>query len=94
MPPVVGAYNSTKHSTTAISPFLMVTGREKAMPLKFFYPDYEGDKTSTQAYVKEAIKRQQELNELCKRNKDPAPMRQRRKYDEKIQEAKPYAVGQ
>ena len=33
------------------------------MPLTFFYPEYEGKKTSPQAYVKEAVKRQQELNE-------------------------------
>ena len=36
-------------------------GREIAMPLTFFYPEYERQKTSPQAYVKEAIKRQQEL---------------------------------
>ena len=64
------------------------------MPLTFFYPEYEGKKTSPQAYVKEAITRQQELNELCRRNRAQAQMRQRKKYDEKILQAKPYAVGQ
>ena len=93
LPQVVGAYNSTHHSTTGISPF-MLTGRERAMPLTFFYPEYEGKKTSPQAYVKEAIRRQQELNELCRRNTAQAQMRQREKYDEKILQAKPYAVGQ
>ena len=38
LPQVVGAYNSTQHSTTGISPFMMLTGRERAMPLTFFYP--------------------------------------------------------
>ena len=64
------------------------------MLLAFFYPEYEGKKTSPQAYVKEAIRRQQELNELCRRNTAQAQMRQRKKYDEKILQAKPYAVGQ
>ena len=64
------------------------------MPLTFFYPEYKGKKTSPQAYVKEAVKRQQELNELCRRNTAQAQMRQRKKYDEKILQAKPYAVGQ
>ena len=64
------------------------------MPLTFFYPEYEGKKTSPQAYVKEAITRQQELNELCRRNTAQAQMRQRKKYDEKILQAKTYAVGQ
>ena len=36
LPQVVGAYNSTQHSTTGISPFMMLTGRERAMPLTFF----------------------------------------------------------
>ena len=94
LPQVVGAYNSTQHSTTGISPFMMLTGKERAMPLTFFYPEYEGKKTSPQAYVKEAIGRQQELNELCRRNTAQAQMRQRKKYDENILQAKPYAVGQ
>ena len=94
LPQVVGAYNSTQHSTTGISPFMMLTGREKAMPLTFFYPEYEGKKTSPQAYVKEAVKTQQELNELCRRNTAQAQMRQRKKYDENIRKAKQYAVGQ
>ena len=39
---VMGAYNSTEHSTTGISPHMMLTGHEKALPLTFFYPEYEG----------------------------------------------------
>ena len=42
LPQVVGAYNSTQHSTTGISPFMMLTGKERALPLIFFYPEYEG----------------------------------------------------
>ena len=94
LPQVVGAYNSTRHSTTGISPFMMLTGRERAMPLTFFYPEYDRKKTSPQAYVKEAVKRQQELNELCRRNTAQAQMRQRKKYDETILQAKPYAMIQ
>ena len=44
--------------------------------------------------MKEAVKRQQELNKLCRRNTAQAQMRQRKKYDEKMLQAKPYAVGQ
>ena len=57
LPQVVGAYNSTQHSTTGISPFMMLTGRERATPLTFFYPEYEAKRTSSQAYVKEVIRR-------------------------------------
>ena len=70
----------------------MLTGRERATPSTYCYPEYEGKKTSTQAYVREVIKRQQELNELCRRNSAQAQMRQRWKYDEKILQAKLYTV--
>ena len=93
-PQVVGAYSSTQFSTTGISHLMMLTGREGAMHLKFFCPEYEGQKTSPQAYVREAVERQQELKELCRRNTGQAQMRQRRKYDEKTHQAMPYAVGQ
>ena len=93
LPQVVGAYNSTQHSTTGIGPFKMQTGRQRAMALAFFYLEYGGQKTSPQAYVKEAVKRQQELNELCIRNTAQAQMKQRRNCDEKILQAKPYTVG-
>ena len=56
LPQVVGAYNITQHSTTGISPFTMLTGSERAWPLKFLNPENEGQKTSPQAYVREAIK--------------------------------------
>ena len=64
------------------------------MPLTFFYPEYEGKRMLPQAYVKEAIRRQQEINELCRRNTAQAQMRQRKKYDERMLQAKPYEVGQ
>ena len=35
LPQVMGAYNSTEHSTTRISPNMMLTGHEKALPLTF-----------------------------------------------------------
>ena len=44
LPQVMGAYNRTEHSTTGISPHLMLTGHKKALPLTFFYPEYEGRK--------------------------------------------------
>ena len=42
LPQVMGAYNSTQHSTTGVSPHMMLTGHEKSLPLTFFYPEYEG----------------------------------------------------
>ena len=39
LPQVMGAYNSTEHSTTRISSHMMLAGHEKALPLTFFYPE-------------------------------------------------------
>ena len=64
------------------------------MSLTFFFPEYKGRKTSPQAYVKEAVRRQQELNELCRTNTAQAQMRQQKKYDKKILQAEPHAVRQ
>ena len=56
--------------------------------------EYEGQKTSLRAYVREAIKRQRELKDLCRRNTAQALMPQRKKYDERMLQAKQYAVRQ
>ena len=42
LPQLVGEYNSSQYSTTVISTFMMLTGRERAVPLIIFYPEYEG----------------------------------------------------
>ena len=71
----------------------MLTGHEKSLPLNFFYPEYEGKKTSPQVYVRDVIRRQQELNDLCRRNTQQAQARQRKRFDKKAGVAKGYSVG-
>ena len=93
LPQVMGAYNSTQHSTTGVSPHMMLTGHEKSLPLTFFYSEYEGKKTSPQVYVRDVIRRQQELNDLCRRNTQQAQARQRKRFDKKAAGAKAYSVG-
>ena len=93
LPQVMGAYNSTQHSTTGVSPHMMLTGHEKSLPLTFFYPEYEGKKTSPQVYVSDVIRRQQELNDLFRRNTQQAQVRQRKRFDKKAAGPKAYSVG-
>ena len=93
LPQVMGAYNSTEHSTTGKSPHMMLTGHEKALPLTFFYPEYEGKRTSPQTYVRDVIRRQQDLNDLCRRNTQQAQIRQKRRFDKRTVDAKAYSVG-
>ena len=85
LPHVMGAYNSTQHFTTGVSPHMMLTGHEKSLPLTFFYPKYEGKKTSPQVYVRDVIRRQQELNDLCRRNIQQGQSKQRKRFDKKKQ---------
>ena len=80
---VMGAYNSTERSTTGISPHMMLTGHEKARPLTFFYPEYERKRTALQTSVRDVIRRQQDLNDLCRRNTRQAQIRQKRRFDKK-----------
>ena len=93
LPQVMGAYNSTQQSTTGVSPHMMLTGLEKYLPLTFFYPECEGKKTSPQVYVRDVIRRQQELNDLCRRKTQQAQARQRKRFDKKAAGAKTYSVG-
>ena len=93
IPQVMGAYNSTQHSTTGVSQYMMFTGHEKSLPLTFFYPEYEGKKTSPQIYIKDVIRRQRELNDLCRRNTQQAQARQRKRFDVKAAGAKAYSEG-
>ena len=83
LPQVMGAYNSTEYSTTRISPHMMLTGHEKVLLLTFFYPQYEGKKTTPQTYELDVIRRQQEPNDLCRRNTQQAQIRQKRRFDKK-----------
>ena len=43
--------------------------------------------------MRDVIRRQQELNDLCRRNNQQAQARQRKKFDKKAAGAKAYSVG-
>ena len=80
LPQVMGAYNSTEHSTTGIIPH---NRSQKTLPLTFFYPEYEGKKTAAQTYMRDVIRRQQDLHDLCRRNTQHAQTRQKWRFDKK-----------
>ena len=66
LPQVVGAYNSTRHATTGRSPFLMLTGKERKMPLVYFHPEYEDRYTVPRGYVTRLIEKQKAVNQLVR----------------------------
>ena len=94
-PQVMGAYNKTQPSTTGVSPHMMLTGpgHEKSLPLTFFYSEHEGKKTSKKVLVRDVIRRQQGLNDLCRRNTQQAQGRQRKRFDKKAAGANACSVG-
>ena len=69
LPQVMGAFNSTEHFTTGLSPH--------KLPLTFFYLEFDGKRTAPQTNVREFIRRQQDLNDLCRRNTQQAQIRQK-----------------
>ena len=62
---------------------MMLTGHEKALPLMFFYYEYERRRTAPQTYLRHVIRGQQELNDLCRRNTQQAQIWQKRRFDKK-----------
>ena len=93
LPQVMGAYNITEHYTTVISPHMMLTGHKKALTSMFFYPEYEGKRPAPQTFVRDVIRRQQELKDLCRRNTQQAQVRQERRFDKRTADARAYSVG-
>ena len=71
----------------------MLTGHEKSLSLKFVYREYEGKRIATQKHVRNVIRRQQELNDLRRRNTQQAQVRQKRRFDKTTADAKTYSVG-
>ncbi len=94
LPQVVGAYNSTRHATTGVSPYMLLTGHERSMPVIYFYPQFSTEKLSPFQYVKRTIERQQKLNELVRANTQQAQLRQKRNFDKHCKGPKAYEVGE
>ena len=57
----------------------MLIGHENALTSTFFYPENGGKKISSQFYVRDVIRRQQKLYDLCRRTTQQAQARQRKK---------------
>ena len=84
--PSTGDGSLQQHATLhhrGVSSHSMLTVHEKSLPLTFFYPEYEGKKTSPQVDVRDVIRRQQELNYLCRRSTQQEQARQRKSSLEK-----------
>ena len=95
LPQVVGAYNSTRHATTAcgVSPYMLLTGHERSMPLINIFPEFEREKASPFQYVRRRIERQQQLIELVPANTQHSQLRQKKHFDKHCKVPKGFEVG-
>ena len=84
---VLGAYNSTRHATTGFSPYMLVHGIEKNIPLSFLYPEFASKKfDSHEQYVAHLLARQTEIHNLVRQNTHQAQLRQKMQYDKRVQD--------
>ena len=75
---IMGAYNSSTHATTGFSPNMLTRGKGKAIPLTFLYPEFATRSfESREAYVDHVLARQQEIDDLDRRNTHQAQLRQK-----------------
>ena len=95
LPKVVEASNSTQHSPRQQeSPLHDVNGQGESNAPNVLLPRIRRGKDVASSLCEGSGQETTGINELCRRNTAHAQMRQRKKYDEKILQAKPYAVGQ
>ena len=90
---VVGAYNSTRHASTGFSPHMLMTAKEKSIPLSYVYPEFAKEPfESHQDYVTALMKRQREVDALVRRNTHQAQLHQKKAFDRKVK-GKAFQVG-
>ena len=90
----VFSYNSLVHATTGVTPNLLFTGSQKAIPLGNIFPDYAPEhRASTTEY----IRRQQEIAQhyfaVAAKNTEANLMRQKRNHDKRVGKMENFQVG-
>ena len=90
---VLGAYNSTRHATTGFSPYMPQHRAEKLIPLSYINSELAARGfESNEEFVEHLLIRQQENQELVRRNTHQAQLRQTLMFDRHLK-AKTHAVG-
>ena len=90
----VFAYNSLVHSTTGVTPNLLFTGSQKAIPLGNLFPDYAPEHRLS---ASDFIRRQREIAQyyfaVAALNTKANLERQKRNHDSKVGKVEAYKVG-
>ncbi len=90
---VMCTYNSTRHSTTGFSPFMLWHGREKRIPLMFLFPKREKGFLSCQEYLQNTFRRSVKIQQIARVHSKEAQIRQKRNYDNYAVHMHPFKQG-
>ena len=77
---VTGVYNATVQASTGVTPYQILTGKEKTTPLGYCISrnSCRRNFVPKQDYVNDTLRRQQEIHELVRHNTGQAQRRQRK----------------
>ena len=93
LPTVRFAYNSAVHSSTHITPNLLMTGTERKIPSDLLFDAYDTQvQGDPDKYVRKMVLRSRRMNELARTNMRTAQRRQKRGYDKKVK-GEPFRKG-
>ena len=92
LPFVMSAYRSSVHSTTGVTPNMMMLGRETMAPLSLLYPVGEGVGEGAEGYVAKLQRQMAKAHEHAREEIKTAVSRQTRNYDKRAVD-RPIEVG-
>ncbi len=93
LPSAMGAYNSTRHTSTGFSPHLLWFGRDKRIPLMLLFPKREAGYLTCREYIKQIFRRSAKIQQMARSNIRQSQIRQKRNYDQDAVHLHPYKEG-
>ena len=90
---VICASNSTRHSTTGVSPFILWHGREKRIPLMFLFPKREKEFLSCNECLQNAFRRSAKIQQIARVHAREAQLRQKGNHDKDAVHLHPFKEG-
>ena len=81
---LVHAYNCTKHTSTNVSPYFVMFGRQPRLPIDALVPERAEKQANVTEYVQKMREKLQEAYKLAAKNREVASGKQKAYYDKKV----------